>query len=272
MAKFCTMCGKALEEGKNCNCKEEQLVELLSEKKGKSKTNFNAILENLVMIIKGTLKNPITTIKELKKEKYFISSIIMILINVIVITIFFTSALKEFLDLLFNKNNISTTINGMTGIKEDISIIGLGFKILVLSIIFYGLYSLIIWLITTKIMKKKCTYKQIISTMATPATISSLSTITSGLLLLILGNSGSDLYIPIFFFGQVLFFVYLYHSILISTEIKEDYAGYIHFIAIFIATFVVIVFAKSMLASYTENMMVLNNISNRNMLNIINLK
>ena len=57
MAKFCTMCGKALEEGKNCNCKEEQLVELLSEKKGKSKTNFNAILENLVMIIKGTLKN-----------------------------------------------------------------------------------------------------------------------------------------------------------------------------------------------------------------------
>lgn len=255
MAKFCTKCGKPLEEGKKCNCQEGQVEELLSNENNQKKSNSNEIIEQLLTVLKGTFKNPITTIKEIRKDNYFITGLITLGVNALAIALFIAGLLKSVLETIINQNSITSTINSLSGTKSnvDINVFGLGFKIFLLVVIFYGIYSLIAWLITNKIMKKNNTYKQIIATMSVPATISALSMLASWLLLLMLGTSGSILYCLLLSFGQVLFSVYLYHSLMIGTAVKEDYAGYTYFIAMFVSVFIVSIIASAMISSYIKS-------------------
>lgn len=252
MAKFCTKCGKPLEDGKPCNCSEE----VLSSNTENSK-NTNELVNNLLTVLKGTFKNPITTMKKVKNENYFMTGIITLIASVIGISLFLAGLLKSVIETAINKNSITSTLSYISGSKAkvDINVFGLWFKILIVAAIFYGLYSLIAWLITNKIMKRKNSYKEIIATLSLPATISATTMIVSWLFVLLFGTTGAGslLYSLVFSFGSVLFTVYLYHSLIIGTDVKADYAGYTHFASMFIASFVVGLIAIAMLSSYINS-------------------
>ena len=78
MAKFCTKCGKPLQDGKTCDCslKEEKVVEEKNE-------NTNELVDSVSDIYKNTLKKPYETMEK-HKEKNTKLSLILILINAIV--------------------------------------------------------------------------------------------------------------------------------------------------------------------------------------------
>ena len=75
MAKFCTKCGKKLEDGKPCDCcKKEVKKEVVVE----SKTNgfdFNECVNSYIEMVKGIFVKPIDTIKTVSythlHTKYF---------------------------------------------------------------------------------------------------------------------------------------------------------------------------------------------------------
>lgn len=257
MAKFCTKCGKPLNGKKVCDCVSEKPKD---EEIKKTETNNNAdvneVINNLLMILKGTFKNPISTIKKTKDEKYFISGIITLVLSVFGIALFLSGILKTSLESVINKSSMTSAFNYLSGSNKstDINVFGLWVRIVILGLLFYGTYTLIAWLITNKIMKKKNTYKEIIAALSVPTTISAASLIVAWLFVVLFGttSAGTLLYSLIFSFGQILFTVYLYHSLILGTDVKEDYAGYTHFASIFAACIVIAITASIMISSYAN--------------------
>lgn len=252
MAKFCTKCGKPLKDGKPCNCNDEVLND--NTNTGKNQIP-NELINNLLIVLKGTFKNPITTMKKIKKESYFITGIITIIASILGISLFVSGLLKTVLEAM--SNSITSTFRLISGNKAtiDINVFGLWFKVFIAVAIFYGVYTLLAWLITNKFMKKNNSYKELIATLSVPATISATTMIISWLFIILFGTStvGTLLYSSVLSFGSILFSIYLYNSIIISTDVKPDYAGYIHFASIFVASIIIGLILSAMLSSYIGN-------------------
>ena len=79
MAKFCTKCGKKLEEGKTCSCTKEKTTEAKVEVVTTS--NANEIINSLIEIAKGIFVKPIDTIRKYTDDNNMILGLILIAIN-----------------------------------------------------------------------------------------------------------------------------------------------------------------------------------------------
>ena len=100
MAKFCTKCGKKLEDGKPCDCcKKEVKKEVVVE----SKTNgfdFNECVNSYIEMVKGIFVKPIDTIKKFATSSNFVLGLIALAINCIVSGIFLYCIAKESINLI----------------------------------------------------------------------------------------------------------------------------------------------------------------------------
>ena len=79
MAKFCTKCGKKLEEGEKCTC--SQNVSTTTANAGS--VDFNQLFNDYVNIIKGIFTRPSDTIKEYAKGGKFLLGIIALVIKMV---------------------------------------------------------------------------------------------------------------------------------------------------------------------------------------------
>ena len=88
MAKYCTKCGKKLEEGQKCDCdkKEKVNAEVVEEKE--VITINNDMLNDYVEVVKGMFTHPVDTMKEYSKRSKFNLALIMILINCLISGLF----------------------------------------------------------------------------------------------------------------------------------------------------------------------------------------
>ena len=92
MAKFCTKCGKKLEEGKKCSCSK---VEVVKEETVTIGTNANEIVNSLIDIVKGIFVKPIDTIKKYSDDANMVLGFILIAI---------TSLITGIMGYLFTKS------------------------------------------------------------------------------------------------------------------------------------------------------------------------
>ena len=83
MAKFCTKCGKPLEDGKACSCVEKEKKEKAVNTKIDIKEYSNLFLE----VTKGIIKEPVDTIKKHSKTENLLfgsfSSILKIVVSIL---------------------------------------------------------------------------------------------------------------------------------------------------------------------------------------------
>lgn len=116
MAKFCTKCGKPLEEGSVCSCAEQKVVE----KKNDSQMDIKKYINLFIEVIKGMIKEPIDTIKNYSKEENFIFGVLAILLNSILFGILLYCLIVEGFNsvslLMITSSNISFIKTFLLGI------------------------------------------------------------------------------------------------------------------------------------------------------------
>ena len=94
MAKFCTKCGKKLEEGQKCDCEKKEKVEAVVEEKEVITIN-NDMANDYLNAVKGMFSRPVDTMKEYSKRSKFNLGLIMIVINCIISGLFIYLFAKE---------------------------------------------------------------------------------------------------------------------------------------------------------------------------------
>ena len=89
MAKFCTKCGRKLEEGEVCNCSQNNISNATSTTATAGSIDINQGFNDYLNIIKGIFTCPSDTIKEYAKGDKFLLGIITIVINCLISGVFF---------------------------------------------------------------------------------------------------------------------------------------------------------------------------------------
>lgn len=169
MAKFCTKCGKKLEEGKTCDCqkkkktvKEEETNDVAKEVGEAVDATAKAIANNdyvkkIMSILKTIFVKPVDTMKKNTKENNFVVGLIGIGLTAIFAGLFTYLYLKEFVGTIFSA--FSSFGFGSVEIPFfKTFILGAFFIVVVFFSIAVAIYAIQSW-----ILKKEASFKKIIS-------------------------------------------------------------------------------------------------------------
>lgn len=170
MAKFCTKCGKPLEEGRSCNCAVEDSRAVESTKRVVSKviqSNFMDEVKKVFNSLINFFKSPEDVVKENPVSKAWI-------ITMIIQSIVLFFAVRLGIGLIINIINI--VINGGLNLADldfGVSIspddipTDVYFKLfiscIVICLAFLFIFASLIYLLGTKILKSKCVYMNIVN-------------------------------------------------------------------------------------------------------------
>ena len=245
MAKFCTKCGKPLKDGKPCDC--ESKAEKASKKEEAVTKN---IWEQIVMVFKGGFKKPHTTMDKTTNGAFLWTSLIAIGASAIGLCLVIIRLLKVIYASSVNAVGSSLGLGNSLGNATSLGInIPLTvFIIILLVALFYFVYTIIGYVFTNKIFKNKNNYKEIVSSMAVPAMISTVFSLGSWLLMLLFGTFGL-LGVSA---GSILAGFYRYQALLTSSHADKDKSGYIILAAQMIAIIAVVIILSAI--SYNSMM------------------
>ena len=87
MAKFCTRCGKKLEEGQVCDCSSN--VSAPTQASASTNVDINQGFNDYINVIKGIFTKPSDTIKEYARSDKFLLGIVAMVINCLISGLFF---------------------------------------------------------------------------------------------------------------------------------------------------------------------------------------
>lgn len=227
MAKFCTKCGKPLEDGKKCSCTEKKKVE--------SNINIESLKEygNLFFeVMKGIFKKPVDTIKKYSTKENFVFGCIAILVNSILFGILLYCFLRE--GLSFTNHSIGYGHNLFT-ITTEIPF----FKTFLSGIVFMMIGLLVsgvsISLIGGSIFKANVDFKKTISLIGVCSVFTSITML--GVILFIFLSIKLALFL--FLIAGMFYFTYLYQGLCEITNIKKNHLAYVFVSSICITIFVV---------------------------------
>lgn len=232
MSKFCTKCGKPLEEGKPCKCQANAVNESVagSTASGQTTDYVNTFIE----MAKGIFLKPISTIKKYSTQNNFVVGLIAILINSIVSGLLLYFIAKEAMGAL----NIFGSYGGLLGMTTSIEIPFM--KTLLYGIIFmlagFATTAAVIYAIAGPLFKDKIDLKKVTSLIGT---CSVFTTITTLIAILFTFISIKVTFIILLIAG-IFYLTYLYHGIKETTEVEDDKLAYVFVPAISVATFVVV--------------------------------
>lgn len=221
MAKFCTKCGKPLEEGKVCDCSKEET----KEKEEVSSSVSANIANDYFEILKGMFAKPLTTIKKYSKDKHFILGLISIAITALIFGLLSHLLANGILKKVgLNLKLVSTAIDA---IKMELGPIGAssininthvgltaGFVTLALPFVVAG----IIWFINSVIFKKNISFKKIIAMIGVCEIFYSVCLL--GILIFSLISVGFAAFILLC--ASLVFFTYLHQGIVEISDVNND--------------------------------------------------
>ena len=235
MAKFCTKCGKKLEDGKPCDCcKEEVKKEVVVE----SKTNgfdFNKCVNSYIEMVKGIFVKPIDTIKKFATSSNFVLGLIALAINCIVSGIFLYCIAKESINL------ISSFTGGYSSLLAMSSSIDVPFmKTFLYGILFmavgFSVTALMIYVMAGVIFKDKIDMKKAFSLVGVCSVFTTVTTIVS----IILNYISIKLMMVVLLISGIFYLTHLYQGVQETTEVDKNKLAYVFVPAISVATFVVV--------------------------------
>jgi len=246
MAKFCTKCGKKLEDGEVCSCtKAASKKEAKVEKKEKeehvetatvvaaSPSPANDYVNNYMEVAKGIFTHPVDTMKKFGTSENFTLGLIMIAINCLVTVLFVYLGFKE---LTSNMGELGSIFSmgygyGSAEIPTEVLI-----KIFVMMAGGFATTAAMLYVIAGPILKTNADIKQLF---ALVGVCSVLTTITTIVALICMYISAKVMLIVLLVCG-VLYLAHLYHGFLTTTEVEENKIGYTYVASVAIATFVVV--------------------------------
>ena len=253
MAKFCTNCGRKLEEGEVCNCEEVKTVNEPQKGKVEKQTNTPSITINLPNasaisnsdagkkigeILKGIFVKPIDTIKEYTKEENFSVALIFVLISSIFTGLFTMAYVKNTFIVTGSQlyASLYNTFSPNNNMVTEIPYAKYFFTALVISVAIAFIFAGALYVIN-KAFKGKGSFKQafalygIISALAAVitlvATIFMFVSVTVGLIILVLGS--------------LLVLVYLYHGLKFIGPDDQNKFGYIYILTYTVVSLIVYV-------------------------------
>ena len=146
MTKYCTNCGKKLNEGETCEC--------INNTKENSK-EISDVLQQGVNIATSFINKPIDTAKKYLNGENFTLSIIFVAISSILASIFMLLSVKEVYSLFFNSFAF-----GYDFLASEIPYFRVFMTTFVFTLGFYFLETLVLWLFIDKLTNKRIDYKK----------------------------------------------------------------------------------------------------------------
>lgn len=237
MAKFCTKCGRKLEDGKPCPCeKEEKKVEKeenIERKVSHSEpsTDINWYVNSFIDMIKGIFVKPIDTIKKFATEEYFVLGIIVIILNALLTGVMAYLTLEEAGSAISSFGLYSLGFSGI-----EVPFMKTLLYVALFMIVGFAVSGAMIYVMAGPLFKANTNMKRCIALVGTCA---SLTLITTILAIICLYISVKVFFIVLLLAG-VLYLCHLYHGTQEISNIDENKQGYTFLVAVAVATFVVV--------------------------------
>ena len=194
MAKFCTKCGKKLEEGKICDCvnntkNEVKVVD------STTKIDIKESCMDCVNVFKNIFTKPFEAIKEFVSENKFVAGIIMVVVAALSTGLYKIATLKSMYSSSssdsFNANDLSSLFeSALSGnfsssepeyLKEFFTSFGT-------SLVEYALIILLGYLIISKLFKGTATWKHMITAVAISLSVILVGNVINSVLVFIDGD------------------------------------------------------------------------------------
>lgn len=234
MAKFCTNCGKELEEGKKCDCQKAS-TKKTSEKATPENTefDFNQYVNSYVAMVKGIFTKPIDTIKKYTTSNNFILGIIALVLNCIISGILIYCIASESMESLGSLLGYGS----LNMISKSVEIPFM--KVFLYGFIFmaasFSVTALMIYVVANLILKDKIDIKK---AFALVGTCSAFTTVTS-ILNILLTYISLKLMIIVLLVAAMFYSLYLYQGIGEVTEVNKNKLAYIYVAAMLVVSLVV---------------------------------
>lgn len=233
MGKFCTRCGKKLEEGQICDCGREPAINIVAQNEINNKKSNN-IFEGYLNIVKGLFLSPVDTIKKYSTEDNFILGIIAMIINCLVSGLFFYFLMDRVMLKIFG-----LTSSGYSSLLSSNVTLPFG-KIFLMGMLFMVIWFLvcapIIFIFANPIMNDKLNIKEAYTLTGVCSVFTTLTTLVSFLFVFI----SAKLALIILFLGATFYLTYLYQGLREITSIDKNKLAYVFVPSVGIATFIMI--------------------------------
>jgi hypothetical protein len=223
MAKFCTKCGKKLEEGQVCDCQKNK----------KEGTTLEATTQNIdikesfmdcVNVFKSIFTKPIDAIKEFVCDNKYIAGIIMIVLAAISNGLYKIAILKnsyqavntsDFSSLLSSALSGSLTSSEPEYLKEFLTSF-------ITNFIEYALIALIGYVIISKLLKGTASVKQMITAVAISLSVVLVGNVLNSVLVFIDGDFITNIRSYVSSFAYIISILILYKSVSEIAEIDKN--------------------------------------------------
>lgn len=215
MAKYCTKCGKKLEEGKTCDCNKI------------TKVASNTLFSECLDIVKNFFKKPIDTLEENIDDSKLNSALVMIGFNAIAVGLFVIVVLKELFSSLMGLMMGFGSYNSMLGLgtttQMNIPYVKYFFIVIVVTIIITFLIALCSYLLAEKLFKGKTSIKKMITLFGFSSIISTASLLVASILSFVNVTLGIIVYAA----GSLLNAYYNYKGLEFACDTDRNKLGYI---------------------------------------------
>ena len=241
MAKFCTKCGKTLEEGNVCDCAQttqtqpEVAVATQPKSNNVNGFDFNKYLNDYIELLKGIFMKPVDTITKFSTSENFLLGVIALVINCLISGIFLYCFCSEAMGLF------SSLMGGYGSLLTGTTTVEVPFiKTVLYGIVFmaagFAVTALMIYVMATVVFKDKIDIKK---TFALVGTVSVFTTITT-MLCIVLNYISVKFMMIVLMLAGVFYLTYLYQGISELTKVEKNKLAYVFVPAISVATFVVV--------------------------------
>lgn len=219
MAKFCTKCGKKLENGKTCDCQQNkkniEVVETTA-----SQIDIKESLLDCVNVFKKIFTKPIEAIKEFVCDNKFVAGIIMIVVTAISTGLYKLATLKNMYSSSsadsFNLSDFSDLLNSaLSGgsVSTEPEYFKEFLTTFATNLVEYALIVLIGYLIISKLFKGTATWKQMITAVAISLSVLLTANLINSVLVFIDGSFIGNIRSYIASFASILSVLFLYKSV-----------------------------------------------------------
>jgi len=243
MAKFCTKCGKKLEEGQVCDCNSatKEAVVATTTSNG---FDFNETLNSYIDMLKGIFVKPVDTIKKYATSNNFILGLIALALNCIISGIFLYCFCSEAMGMFSSL---------MGGYSSLLSMGGMSIEVPFMQTFLYGILYMAVWFVVTALMvyvmagvifKDKIDIKKAFALVG----VTSVFTTVTTLVAIILTYISIKIMTVVLLIAGIFYLTYLCQGISEITKVEKNKLAYVFIPAISVATFVVVYILPKILA------------------------
>lgn len=218
MAKFCTKCGKKLEEGKTCDCsktvKQETVVQ------SNTQVDFKESCMDCLDVFKNIFTKPFDAIKKFVSENKFVAGIIMVVLAALSSGLYKIATLKSMYSSSsassFGMDDFSSLLeSALSGgsISTEPEYLKEFFTSFGTSLVEYALIILLGYLIISKLLKGTATWKQMITAVAISLSVILVGNVLNSVIVFIDGEFVANIRSYIASFASISSILILYASV-----------------------------------------------------------